>query len=76
MTLITSTSNPTLHTKLSTAWNDLRKPGWVMDKYDHYKVVFLHPSGEIAFSLDTNRAMYDSRSLSGSRPATYNKLDE
>lgn len=75
MTLVTSTSDPTLHAKLSTAWNDLRKPGWVMDRYDHYRVVFL-TSGEVAFSLDTNRSLYDSRSVTNGKPATYTKLDK
>jgi hypothetical protein len=75
MTLITETSDPTLHTKLKTAFEAQRQPGWIMDGYKHYRVVY-EDTNKLAFELVGNRAMYDSRSVIGSRPATYTKLDQ
>jgi hypothetical protein len=75
MTLVTQSSDPTLHAKLSSSWNTQRNPGWVLDGHKHYRVLY-NNAGELAFELIDNRALYDSRSITNSKRATYTKLDQ
>lgn len=75
MPLITSTNNPTLYAKLYNLWLAQRWPGWILDGSTHYRVIS-EVSGQAAFEFDTNRALYDSRSLSKSRTASYSNLEE
>lgn len=75
MAIITSESDPALHAVLSTKWNSQGKPGWIINSKTTYRVVGT-VSGEVAFSEQANKDLFDSRSVTGSRPATYTKLDK
>jgi hypothetical protein len=75
MALITSISDPTLHATLLEKWNAANQPGWVLIGYNHYRRIFAL-GGEIAFLLVENRDLYDSRSPTQSRAATYTELEE
>lgn len=75
MSLITAVSDPTLYALLSSMYDELREPGWVINTPDHYKVVYDN-NGVMAFLLVPNEDLYDSRSLLDSKPATYRKLDD
>jgi len=55
-------------------WVD-EQPGWVIYAGVHYKFVET-VAGTPAFVEFTNQELFDSRSLTDSRPATYSKLDE
>ena len=74
MTIVTDTSNPTLWNKLNEWWIAAGRPGWVMDAGTHYKVVQATDQ-DVEFHEHTSQELFDSRSITGSKPTSYSKLD-
>lgn len=73
MAIVTSTSDPTLWNKLM-AIQILTEAGWVQDGQTLYLYV-LNSSDGSEFHSKTEEELFDSRSIIGSRPASYTKLD-
>jgi hypothetical protein len=75
MALITSVSDPSLWATLNAKWqSEGSTPGWVVYENVHYKISF-DTSGGVQFSSQTTLDYVDSRSLIGSKPATYKKIE-
>ncbi len=73
MAMITQASDPTLWGNLSSVyWQG--PTGYILFGSVHYTVHQL-ADGTLGFVAKTNKELYDSRSLSNSKPASYNKLD-
>lgn len=73
MTIVTVTSDPTLWNRLM-AIQILTEAGWVQDAQTLYKYVQNSASG-VEFHSKTQKELYDSRSIIGSRKVSYSKLD-
>ncbi len=56
-------------------WQDEGYTGWVIYAGVQYQKM-MDIAGVIAFESFTTTALLDSRSLTGSTPSTYNKLDD
>lgn len=74
-TKITSTSDPTLFAALQAKWEDEGEQGWVIYGSNSYRVLN-SSTGSLEFLEYTPRELYDSRSTTGPKPASYKKLDE
>jgi hypothetical protein len=74
-TRITQTGNPALWAILNTKWLEDSEKGWVVSGGIHYQVGEL-TDGTMFFLGYTNEELYDSRSITESKQATYKKLDE
>lgn len=74
MALITETSNPTLWAALNSMYQENPKAAYIQRNTTCY-TVHQTTDGDIAFVERDNQELFDSRSLIGSRPASYSKLD-
>lgn len=74
MALITSTSDPTLWAALNSLYQENTKLGYIQRGATCY-TVHQTTGGEVAFVEKENEDLFDSRSLTGSRPTSYSKLD-
>ncbi len=75
MATITQTSDPTLWAKLCSMYYETACPGYVVITPMIYKVQH-SVLGNLEFVEENNQALLDSRSLTNSKAATYNKLDD
>lgn len=75
MSLITQASDPVLFAQLHAMYIAQRQPGWVVVGEKHYRHV-QESDGDEAYQLVDNRSLYDSRSLTLSKPAVYTELDQ
>ena len=74
MALVTQVSDPTLWASLNSALAENPEAKTVLKSGTHYLVIQM-ADGSIAYNSKTNKELYDSRSLSRSKPAGYTKLD-
>ena len=74
MALITSTSDPTLWGQLEASHDQDPNASFVMHGGKTYRVI-QETTNTVAYLLKTNEELFDSRSITGSKPASYNKLD-
>lgn len=74
MALITEVGEPVLWAVLNSLYQANTKTTWIQRGNSCYTVHML-TTGDIAFNERENQDLFDSRSLSNSRPASYTKLD-
>lgn len=72
--IVTETSDPVLWGKLMTSWNAANQPGWVLEGTTHFKVIQA-TDDDIEFHERESLELLDSRSVIGSRPASYSELE-
>lgn len=71
----TKITDPTLHAALEAKWETEDRQGWVIYGGYHYKVGF-STTGVVFFLQYTNEELFDSRSPTDSKTASYKELDE
>jgi len=74
MALVTQSGDPALWAILDDIYQINTDVVWVLHGGITYRVVKM-TDGSTTFNPKTNRELYDSRSITGSKPASYNKLD-
>ena len=71
--MITQSSDPALWASLEAAYNE-SPASYIVYANIHY-TVHQDTSGDLGFVAKTNEELFDSRSLSVSKPASYRKMD-
>lgn len=74
MARITSTGDPVLWQTLYDMWLRDKKPHHVVSATQYYEAV-ITTSDAVVFDEVTQVSLYDSRSLTKSKPSSYTKLD-